>query len=389
MAGHPPDGGLIPVRPMPNVAVRVSIAAELLSAIVEADFRSDERHADAGSLAGQLTDEYWVLRGPFRPVFMHGLALRDAVLADLGPDAPAHAAFEAFDRYLATLSPDTWVQWACESLHTAAEWRARQGDGIVPPPPPAPELRRFEAARACVGAVIRRGLELEGMPNADPDTAARLVADGVLLAAHVRRMAALLWGVIEPSWAARVAALRSLAAARGRVALPADAGGIFAAITGLRPVEADRAEIAALAGAERIAFYPVLHNAGFSSVETTSDGQAFVVFEVGLLATGGDVEAADADVPALLLGAADPFRWRVLSLLAAHGPLYTQDILALTDAAQSTASRHLRDMEQVGLLRATHEGRRTRYALEGDRIRSLADRLSELARTATRQEGEK
>ena len=371
----PAQGGLIPVRSALRVTVRPSVPAEILSAIVEVDFHSNGDPPPEGSLVPRLPAEYEALRRPVRPVFMHGLALRDHVLLDLGPDAQAHQDFAALDRYLADVPPETWVGWATHALHNAAAWRARQPDGLVPTPPPPAALTLFEAARDCVAAVIRRGTDREGMPDADPDTAARLVTDGAMLSAHDRRMAALLWEAIEPQWRQALPALRQLAEDRSRGPLPVAPVDIFTAVTGLRPVDADQSELADLARAERIAFYPVLHNAGYSSAGTAPDGQACVVFEPrDLPRPAAQPETAD-DPVALLAAAADPFRWRVLSLLAERGPLYTQDILTLTGLAQSTASRHLREMEQSGLVRVAHEGRRTCYTLDTPRLRALADRL--------------
>ena len=379
MAPGPDQGGLIAVRTAPSIHVLPSVAAEILSAVVEVDFQSNGGAPPPGSLLPRLPAEYEALRRPFRPVFMHGLALREAILLDLEPTAAAHQGFSAFDRHLAGVSSETWVGWAAASLYAAAAWRSRQPDRIVPGPPPPAALTLFEAARDCAAAVIRRGREVEGMPDADPDTAARLVTDGAMLAAHVRRMATLLWDAIEPQWSRALPALGRLSENRARGPLPTAAADLFGAVTGLQPLEPDSEDLEALRTARCIAFFPVLHGAGFSAAGAGPGGRAFVIFEVADGADAAEPPTSTSDPVPLLAAAADPFRWRVLDLLAHRGPLHTQDILAATSVAQSTASRHLRELEQAGLVRVEHDGRRARYALDAERLRGLVARLEDLA----------
>ncbi len=60
----------------------------------------------------------------------------------------------------------------------------------------------------------------------------------------------------------------------------------------------------------------------------------------------------------------DGTRRRLLSMLAAHGALSASELHAPFDVAQPTVSKHLKVLEQAGLISRHVEGRTHRFRLE-------------------------
>lgn len=80
-----------------------------------------------------------------------------------------------------------------------------------------------------------------------------------------------------------------------------------------------------------------------------------------------------------------PTRVDILKCLLPHAPhgLATGELGQRLDAAPSTLSHHLREMEQGGILRRHPNGRSTRITLDLDRLAALAETLMGLCCCAT------
>ncbi len=70
----------------------------------------------------------------------------------------------------------------------------------------------------------------------------------------------------------------------------------------------------------------------------------------------------------------DPNRLRVIDLLAG-GELYAQEIVGRLGIAQSAVSRHLSLLERAGLVRVRPRGGKRYYAVDCDRLDTLADAI--------------
>ena len=89
---------------------------------------------------------------------------------------------------------------------------------------------------------------------------------------------------------------------------------------------------------------------------------------------------------------ADPARFQILEFLAAPDPTCCAredgvcgcDIEDLLGLSQPTVSHHMKILVDSGLVSAEKRGRWVYYELEGDALRSVADRLLALAREAER-----
>src|SRR5262249_27856578 len=62
----------------------------------------------------------------------------------------------------------------------------------------------------------------------------------------------------------------------------------------------------------------------------------------------------------------------LLVLLARGGEMASGDIAARFDCSWPTTTRHLRILEDAGLVRVTQRGRQHVYQLDADRLRSVA-----------------
>lgn len=80
------------------------------------------------------------------------------------------------------------------------------------------------------------------------------------------------------------------------------------------------------------------------------------------------------------LGAlADDARLRLLELLAAHGEMRGQDLIAQMDVSQPNVSRHLKQLVGAGLVEERRAGDANKlYRLKPDGVRRLFDKLEQL-----------
>ncbi len=78
-------------------------------------------------------------------------------------------------------------------------------------------------------------------------------------------------------------------------------------------------------------------------------------------------------------GLANPARVAIVAMFDDGVPRMTGDIVAASGLAQSTVSEHLRILREAGILVALHDGPRVWYCLRRSVMRSLAERLTELA----------
>lgn len=68
----------------------------------------------------------------------------------------------------------------------------------------------------------------------------------------------------------------------------------------------------------------------------------------------------------------DPNRMKILELLRG-GELCQCEIIPIIDQAQPTVSRHLRLLEEVGLIRSRRDGNRILYQISNDRVYDILD----------------
>ncbi|MQA06938.1 MAG: metalloregulator ArsR/SmtB family transcription factor [Pseudonocardiaceae bacterium] len=78
---------------------------------------------------------------------------------------------------------------------------------------------------------------------------------------------------------------------------------------------------------------------------------------------------------------ADPLRAQILGLLARES-LCTCHLIEETGASQTNVSNHLRLLREAGLVSSEPCGRYTYYRLRPERLRELADTLSDVADAA-------
>jgi len=70
---------------------------------------------------------------------------------------------------------------------------------------------------------------------------------------------------------------------------------------------------------------------------------------------------------------AHPTRRHILIILRSRGDQITGDIVNLFQHQWPTISRHLRQLEDAGLISVTKEGRQQIYSLNRDRLRSVVN----------------
>ena len=79
------------------------------------------------------------------------------------------------------------------------------------------------------------------------------------------------------------------------------------------------------------------------------------------------------DLEVVFRALAHETRRTVLTVLAARGGVMTAgSIAARFDCSWPTTTRHLRQLEDAGLVRVEHRGRERLYRLDADRLRAVA-----------------
>lgn len=82
------------------------------------------------------------------------------------------------------------------------------------------------------------------------------------------------------------------------------------------------------------------------------------------------------DFGAVLRVLADPQRLRILSLLAANGPLRGVDLVPLTGLCQPTVAHHLGKLLAEGFVTRRRKGRDVRYSLSPEALDYVASFLA-------------
>ncbi len=71
-----------------------------------------------------------------------------------------------------------------------------------------------------------------------------------------------------------------------------------------------------------------------------------------------------------------PARIRILRELSNQPTCCCKDVVGRLDLAQSTVSQHLKILVDVGLVACAADGQRSRYTLDVEALKDLADRLA-------------
>jgi DNA-binding transcriptional ArsR family regulator len=76
-----------------------------------------------------------------------------------------------------------------------------------------------------------------------------------------------------------------------------------------------------------------------------------------------------------------PARIEILRHLSASASCCCGEVVGRLDLAQSTVSQHLKILVEAGLVRFTADGKRSRYAVDGQALAALARSVAELAQS--------
>ena len=182
--------------------------------------------------------------------------------------------------------------------------------------------------------------------------------------------------------------LRS-AAERGSALVDRGFNDAYSALTGQRVPEVLSHPPASIT---RVTFCPSAHLGAFVSYIAYEPDLVVFFSAPGLLERTGERDATPAAratasatnggaaPPTDLLDAtralADPTRLRIVDLLL-EGELYAQEIVARLGVAQSAASRHLAQLERAGIVTVAARRGSKYYAVNADRLESLAAALTE------------
>jgi DNA-binding transcriptional ArsR family regulator len=80
-----------------------------------------------------------------------------------------------------------------------------------------------------------------------------------------------------------------------------------------------------------------------------------------------------------LVAIADPTRWRLLNLVAAHGQETATTLAAQLPVSRPAVAKHLSVLSRAGLLGAERSGREVRYHVRPERLQEAAHWVSRLA----------
>lgn len=90
-------------------------------------------------------------------------------------------------------------------------------------------------------------------------------------------------------------------------------------------------------------------------------------------------QCRDRDAMAAKLAAlSHPARLKILQHLAEVEACCCKDVVDRLHLAQSTVSQHLKVLVESGLVRFTPDNRRSRYEVDGDEVRALAESVNGL-----------
>ncbi len=100
------------------------------------------------------------------------------------------------------------------------------------------------------------------------------------------------------------------------------------------------------------------------------------------------------DTVAVLRALADPVRWKALSFLREPGPstcsqgdkgVCACDLENVLGVSQPTVSHHMKQLVEVGLVRAMRRGRWVFYEIDAEGFASLQEQISHFARAPREQ----
>lgn len=80
-----------------------------------------------------------------------------------------------------------------------------------------------------------------------------------------------------------------------------------------------------------------------------------------------------------LVAIADPTRWRLLNLVAAHGEETATTLAAQLPVSRPAVAKHLTVLSRAGLVGARKSGREVRYHVRPERLDEAAQWISRLA----------
>jgi DNA-binding transcriptional ArsR family regulator len=293
------------------------------------------------------------------------------------------ATFDELIAFLESLPASDFIEMVVRATH-----RVHQDIGLDPMPRPADD--DLEGWRTFL---------TPGQTTADMDEVLSLIADPETLK---RRTIGLIEGIWENGYGDEYVSRRETLVQAARLASRAEPRGAALAFGDLTGNRMPSTLAARLPEVERVAFCPSLHVGSFISyiffppdmVIFFDAGQylernAVVEPAVTLPARNGraddpahsdngDVMAQEPLLEALrALG--DQNRLHILELLA-EGELYAQEIVGRLGIAQSAVSRHLSLLERAGLVKVRPRGGMKYYAVDEQRLNSVAGSLRCLGR---------
>jgi DNA-binding transcriptional ArsR family regulator len=86
-----------------------------------------------------------------------------------------------------------------------------------------------------------------------------------------------------------------------------------------------------------------------------------------------------AEAASLFAALGDESRLRLVARLCADGPLSLSRLAADTDVTRQAVTKHLRVMEQAGLVRCTRRGRETIWEMEQRRVEEAQRYLQQIS----------
>lgn len=89
--------------------------------------------------------------------------------------------------------------------------------------------------------------------------------------------------------------------------------------------------------------------------------------------------AAVPPVDPAVAAIADPARWLLLNLVAAHGEQTATSLAAQLPVSRPAVAKHLSVLGRAGLVRARRTGREVRYRVQPDRLEQAARWMAGLA----------
>jgi DNA-binding transcriptional ArsR family regulator len=194
------------------------------------------------------------------------------------------------------------------------------------------------------------------------------------------------WARVEPRVDAAARAGERLVAAAGvhallgllRPRLTVDrAGGVATLRCGvdeLEPGEEEHVIECSFRDAPEVALYPSFFSWPHVWMGVDPGWPAGITLPIHMLAGADRPRVPPDDLARLLRACGDDVRLRILRLLA-ECPRSTQELARLLGLSAPTLSRHLRTLDEAGLLASRREGYWVLYRLRAERIAPLSDAL--------------